>query len=148
VSAAPAITISTDPAQLDLALIHGFLSQESYWAPNVPLAVVQRAIANSLCFGLYRDQRQLGFARVITDKATFGYLADVFIVSSHRGQGLGRRLIDAVLAHPELQGLRRFMLATRDAHPLYQKFGFTAPRRPELLMEKLAPDVYRNALRG
>jgi GNAT superfamily N-acetyltransferase len=115
-----ACRISTDPAQLDLPLIHRFLSQESYWARNVPLEIVQLAIANSLCFGMYQDERQVGFARVITDKATFGYLADVFIVSSNRRQGLGRRLVEAVLAHPELQGLRRLMLATRDAHALYR----------------------------
>jgi GNAT superfamily N-acetyltransferase len=115
-----AYRISTDPAQLDLPLIHRFLSQESYWARNVPLEIVQLAIANSLCFGMYQDERQVGFARVITDKATFGYLADVFIVSSNRRQGLGRRLVEAVLAHPELQGLRRLMLATRDAHALYR----------------------------
>lgn len=142
-----AYRISTDPAQLDLALIHRFLSQESYWARNVPLEIVQRAIANSLCFGMYQDERQVGFARVITDKATFGYLADVFIVSVHRRQGLGRRLIEAVLAHPELQGLRRLMLVTRDAHALYRQLGFTAPRQPEMLMEKRDPEVYRRASR-
>jgi GNAT superfamily N-acetyltransferase len=140
-----AYRISTDPAQLDLPLIHRFLSQESYWARNVPLEIVQRAIANSLCFGMYQDERQVGFARVITDKATFGYLADVFIVSSHRRQGPGRRLVEAVLAHPELQGLRRLMLATRDAHALYRQFGFTAPRHPEVLMEKHEPEIYRRA---
>ena len=140
-----AYRISTDPAQLDLPLIHRFLSQESYWARNVPLEIVQRAIANSLCFGMYQDERQVGFARVITDKATFGYLADVFIVSSHRRQGLGRRLVEAVLAHPELQGLRRLMLATRDAHALYRQLGFTAPRHPEVLMEKHEPELYRHA---
>jgi GNAT superfamily N-acetyltransferase len=137
--------ISTDRARLDVALIHGFLAQDSYWAQNVPLEVVQRAIAHSLCFGLYQAERQVGFARVVTDNATFAYLADVFIVASHRGQGLGRQLLEAVLAHPDLQGLRRFMLATRDAHELYRQFGFSAPKRPEVLMEKHDPDIYLGA---
>jgi GNAT superfamily N-acetyltransferase len=137
--------ISCDRSQLDLAMIHAFLSQESYWAQKVPLAVVQRAIARSLCFGLYQAEQQIGFARVVTDAATFAYLADVFVLSSHRGRGLGRRLMAAVLAHPDLQGLRRFMLATRDAHELYRQFGFTAPSRPEVFMERHDPDVYLTA---
>lgn len=140
-----AYRISTDRSQLDVAMIHRFLSQESYWAQNVPLQVVQRAIAHSLCFGLYQSERQVGFARVVTDAATFGYLADVFVLASHRGQGLGRRLVEAVLAHPDLQGLRRFMLATRDAHRLYRQFGFIAPSHPEVLMERHDPGIYLHA---
>jgi GNAT superfamily N-acetyltransferase len=140
----PAYRISSDRSQLDVAMIHSFLSQESYWAQKVPLEVVQRAIAHSLCFGLYQDERQIGFARVVTDAATFAYLADVFVLASHRGRGLGRRLLAAVLAHPDLQGLRRFMLATRDAHELYRQFGFTAPSRPEVLMERHDPGIYLN----
>jgi GNAT superfamily N-acetyltransferase len=137
--------IRTDRALLDVALIHDYLSRDSYWAKQVPRAVVERAIANSLCFGLYEAERQIGFARVVTDAATFGYLADVFIVASHRGRGLGRRLMQAVMAHPDLQGLRRFMLATRDAHGLYAQFGFAAPARPEVLMERHDPDIYLRA---
>ena len=134
--------ISTDRTQLDIGLIHDYLSRESYWARNVPLEIVRRAIANSLCFGLYEADRQIGFARVVTDAATFGYLADVFIVRSHRGRGLARELMQVVMAHPDLQGLRRFMLATRDAHGLYQRFGFTAPKHPEVLMERHEPLIY------
>jgi GNAT superfamily N-acetyltransferase len=135
--------ISTDPAELDVALIHRFLSQESYWARDIPRSVVQRSIAQSLCFGLYEADRQIGFARVVTDGATFGYLADVFILASHRGQGLARRLMAAVMAHPDLQGLRRFMLATRDAQGLYRQFGFAAPKNPQVLMERHDPEIYR-----
>lgn len=134
--------VSSDRAQLDVSLIHDYLSRESYWARHVPRAIVERAIANSICFGLYQAQRQIGFARVVTDSATFGYLADVFIVASHRGRGLGRALMQTVMSHPDLQGLRRFMLATRDAHGLYRQFGFTAPKHPQVLMEKHDPDVY------
>ena len=137
-----AYRISTDRSQLDVVLIHRFLSQESYWAQTVPLNIVERAIAHSLCFGLYEAEGQVGFARVVTDAATFGYLADVFIVASRRGQGLGRRLIEAVLAHPDLQGLQRFMLATRDAHKLYRQFVFAAPKQPQLLMEKRDPTIH------
>ena len=134
--------VSSDRAQLDVSLIHEYLSCESYWARHVPRAVIERAIANSICFGLYEAERQIGFARVVTDSATFGYLADVFIVASHRGRGLGRTLVAAVMAHPDLQGLRRFMLATRDAHGLYRQFGFTAPKHPQVLMERHDPDIY------
>jgi GNAT superfamily N-acetyltransferase len=134
--------VSSDRTQLDVSLIHDYLSRESYWARQVPRAIVERAIANSICFGLYEAQRQIGFARVVTDSATFGYLADVFIIASHRGRGLGRALMAAVMAHPDLQGLRRFMLATRDAHGLYRQFGFTAPKHPQVLMERHDPDVY------
>jgi GNAT superfamily N-acetyltransferase len=144
-SASPSCTISTDQTRLDAALVHHYLSRDSYWARGVPFEVVQRAIQNSLCFGLYEQDRQIGFARVVTDAATFGYLADVFIVSSHRGRGLGKQLIAAVMAHPDLQGLRRFMLATRDAHGLYRQFGFTEPRNPQVLMERHDPDIYHRS---
>jgi len=140
--ASPDYRISTDRALLDVALIHEFLSRESYWARDVPRSVVERAIAHSLCFGLYQNQRQVGFARVVTDAATFGYLADVFVLASHRGQGLGHRLLQAVMSHPDVQGLRRFMLATRDAHALYRQFGFSALKNPQVLMERHDPDVY------
>ena len=131
--------ISTDPAQLDIELIHRFLSEESYWARDITLSVVQRSIAHSLCFGLYERERQVGFARVVTDAATFGYLADVFILPSHRRRGLGKRLMAAIMAHPDLQGLRRFMLVTRDAQGLYRQFGFTAPQEPPAIMVRRPP---------
>jgi GNAT superfamily N-acetyltransferase len=142
-AASPSYIISTDQARLDVALVHRYLSRDSYWASGVPLQVVQRAILNSLCFGLYEHEQQLGFARVVTDAATFAYLADVFIISSHRGRGLGKQLIAAVMAHADLQGLRRFMLATRDAHGLYRQFGFGEPNNPQVLMERHDPDVYQ-----
>jgi GNAT superfamily N-acetyltransferase len=117
--------ISTDRARLDIPRIHRFLSTEAYWAPGVPLDVVERSIANSVCFGVYAaDGEQVGFARVVTDRATFAWLADVYIESAHRGHGLGKRLVATVLDHPELQGLRRWMLGTADAHELYRRFGF------------------------
>jgi GNAT superfamily N-acetyltransferase len=136
------IEISSDPARLDLDLLHGWLTQ-SYWSPGIPRSTLARAIEHSICFGAYVGGRQVGFARVITDRATFGYLADVFVLEPWRGRGLSRRLVEAVKAHPDLQGLRRFMLATRDAHGLYRKFGFGAPASPGSLMEILDPDVYR-----
>jgi GNAT superfamily N-acetyltransferase len=145
---APTYSISTDQRRLDAALVHRYLCADSYWARAVPLDVVQRAIRNSLCFGVYRDDLQVGFARVVSDAATFAYLADVFILPGHRGIGLGKRLIAAVMAHPELQDLRRFMLATRDAHGLYRQFGFTEPKNPQLLMERHDPDIYQDAGSG
>jgi GNAT superfamily N-acetyltransferase len=137
----PPYEISSDPARLDLEAIHGFLSQ-SYWSPGIPRSTVERAIANSLCFGVYTDRAQVGFARVITDKATFAYLADVFVLSEHQGQGLAQRLLEEVLRHPELQGLRRMLLFTRDAHTLYAKFGFKPLANPERVMDLHWPDVY------
>ncbi|CAN7723553.1 MULTISPECIES: GNAT family N-acetyltransferase [Duganella] len=136
--------ISTDKAELDLPLIYQFLSEQSTWAIGIPPAVVERAIDNSLCFGAYLDGRQVGFARVITDSATFANLVDVFVLPEVRGQGYGKRLMEAVLAHPDLQGLRRFMLATSDAHGLYAQFGFTPPARPATLMERYFPNIYAN----
>jgi GNAT superfamily N-acetyltransferase len=134
-------SVSTDPQRLELAVVHRFLSN-SYWSQGLPLDVLKRAIAGSLCFGLYQGNTQVGFARVITDKATFAYLCDVFVLDSHRGKGLGRWLMEAVSSHPELQGLRRFVLVTRDAHGLYEKFGFRPLARPAGYMELHRPDVY------
>ncbi|MBO0949275.1 GNAT family N-acetyltransferase [Fibrella forsythiae] len=136
------ITISTDKARLDVRLIHQFLSQESYWATNIPIETVQRSIDNSLCFGLYEDANQIGFARVITDQATFAYLADVFILADYRGRGFSKQLIAAVSAWPALQGLRRWVLVTRDAHELYTQFGFTALDQPELFMQRKREKPY------
>ena len=134
-------TITTDRARLDRSLIHEFLSA-SYWAKGIPRETVDRSIEGALCFGLYDEDRQVGFARVITDRATFAYLADVFVLESHRGRGLAVWLMETILAHPDLQGLRRWMLLTRDAHPLYRKVGYTALARPERVMEKVDASVY------
>lgn len=139
------LQITTDKDSLDIGLIHRFLSSEAYWCRGIPRATVERAIAGSLCFGGYLDGRQVAFARVVTDGATFGYLADVFVLPEHRGQGHSKVLVAAVMAHPQLQGLRRFSLATSDAHGLYAGFGFAAPARPQTLMEKLDLDVYTRA---
>lgn len=139
------LQITTDKDRLDIELIHRFLCDEAYWSRGIPREVVERAIEGSLCFGGYLDGRQVAFARVVTDGATFGYLADVFVVPGHRGQGHSRTLMAAVMAHPKLQGLRRFTLATLDAHGLYASFGFTAPARPETLMERFDPDIYAKA---
>jgi GNAT superfamily N-acetyltransferase len=138
---AEAYEISTDPARLDIELIHDFL-RSSYWARNMPRATLEKGIRNSLCFGAYAGGRQVGFARAITDRATFAYLSDVFIVPSHRGRGAGRALIRAMLDHPELQGLRRWLLSTRDAHGLYAKAGFKALTAPENYMTIHDPNVY------
>jgi len=135
--------VSTDPARIDLDYVHRYLSRDSYWAGAIPRAVVARSVANALSFGLYAaDGAQVGFARVITDKATFAWLADVFIDPGQQGLGLGKGLIDAVVAHPDLQGLRRFMLVTADAHGLYERYGFTAVENPERMMVKLRTDLY------
>jgi GNAT superfamily N-acetyltransferase len=143
--------ISTDPTKLDLDLIHQFLSEHSYWARGIPRDVVARSIANSLCFGVYAvgeampklNWCQVGFGRVATDRATFAYLADVFILPEHRGQGLSKRLMDEILVHPDLQGLRRWMLATADAHDLYRKYGFERLSQPDRFMQRHDPDVYK-----
>lgn len=134
--------VSNDPARLDLDVIHRFLSR-AYWSEGIPRDVLERAIRNSLCFGVYVGGAQVGFARVITDHATFAYLADVFILESHRGRGLSKLVMETIMSHPDLQGLRRFSLATRDAHGLYRQFGFEAPKMPERLMEILDPDIYK-----
>ena len=133
--------ISTDPSRLQLAAIHAYLTR-SYWSPGVPEDVVARAIANSLCFGIYLGDAQVGFARVVTDKASFAYLADVYVLEEHRRQGLSKRLVETIQAHPDLQGLRRFMLATKDAHALYAQFGFRPVAAPERLMEIRTPPAW------
>ena len=135
------ISVSTDPAQLDVDTIHGFLSH-SYWAAGIPREVVERAIRNSLCFAAFDDGRQVGFARVITDRATYAYVSDVFVLPSHRGRGVGKRLMAEIMSHRELHGLRRWHLATRDAHGLYRQYGFGALRHPDRAMEVLLDNPY------
>lgn len=134
-------TISTERERLDLALIHQFISTESYWGPGRPIDVVRRSIEHSLPFGIYKDTRQVGFARVVTDYATFAWLADVFVINEERGQGLSKWLVEVILSHPEVQGLRRWLLATKDAHELYRRFGFDALHRPERFMERPDPQM-------
>lgn len=137
----PSVVVDTDPERLDVPLIHRFLA-DSYWARGIPREVVERSIRGSFCFGLYEGRRQIGFARVVTDRATFAYLADVFVVASHRGRGLAKKLLAAIFAHPDLQGLRRWILATRDAHALYEGFGFRPLADPERFMELHDPGIY------
>jgi len=137
--------ISTDKAELDIPLIHRFIAEESYWARGIPLHLVQRSIEHSLCFAGFVGEAQVAFARVVSDYATFAYLGDVFVLPGHRGKGYSKALMAAVMAHPRLQGLRRFMLATSDAHALYARFGFAAPAHPESLMERYQPDLYATA---
>lgn len=137
-----AFDISTDRDRLDVELIHRFLSEESYWAQNRTLEQTRTAIQNSLCFGAYSGGRQVAFGRVVTDFATFAYVGDVFVLEEFRGQGLGKALMQAMISHPDLQGLRRWVLATRDAHTLYEGFGFHSLKFPERWMERPAPDAY------
>ena len=134
--------VNTDPSQLDIPMIYRFLSEQSSWAVGISRPIVERAIESSLCFGGYLNGRQIAFARVITDFATFAYLADVFVVPEYRGSGYGKQLVAVVLRHPSLQRLRRFMLATNDAHGLYERFGFATPSKPETLMERYFPNIY------
>jgi GNAT superfamily N-acetyltransferase len=126
--------ISTDPSKLQLNVIHDFLTN-SYWSKDIQIEIVKRSIDNSFCFGLYKNSIQIGFARLITDHSTFAYLADVFILESHRGKGLSKWLMKIIIEYPELQGLRSWMLKTLDAHTLYKQFGFTQPKFPERVME-------------
>ncbi|HYE03575.1 MAG TPA: GNAT family N-acetyltransferase, partial [Phycisphaerales bacterium] len=127
---------------LDLEAVHAYLSR-SYWAAGVPIEVVRRAAAHSLCFGVYHADGQVGFARVITDRATFAYLSDVFVLEAYRGRGLSKWLVETILAHPDLRGLRRFCLLTRDAHGLYARYGFRPLADPRRYMERWDPDVYK-----
>lgn len=133
--------ISTDRERLDHDVIHRYL-EESYWAKDIPREVVTRSIENSLCFGIYRGTEQIGFARVISDFATYAYLADVFVLEPYRGRGLAKWLMQCIVKHPQLQGLRRWMLATRDAHALYARFGFKPLARPDRFMELHDAEVY------
>lgn len=133
--------ISTEQKQLDREMIHDFLSRESYWAEGRPFEVVNRGIDNSLNFGIYHNQQQIGFGRVVTDYATFAWIADVFVLEQYRGQGLGKWLIEVMLSHPQLQGFRRWALSTRDAHELYRGFGFNELTRPERWMERPDPEM-------
>ena len=135
--------ISTDVERFDLDVIHGFLAS-SYWARGIPRTVVEKSIRFSLSFGAFQNGRQIGFARVVTDRATFGYLADVFVLPEHRGNGVSKLVVRAALDHPDLQGVRRFILATQDAQGLYAQFGFKPLAHPDRFMEIHRPDVYRN----
>jgi len=137
-------TVTTDPALIDLDMVYGFLT-ECYWAKGIPREVVARSIENSLCFGMYADGKQIGFARVISDYATYAYIGDVFVLESFRGRGLGKWLMECIMQHPGLQGLRRWSLVTRDAHALYAHLGFTPLKRPQNYMELHDPDVYQKA---
>jgi len=136
--------ISTDAHRLNIQVIHNFLSEESYWSPGIPRAIVERAIQNSLCFGVYLLTEQVGFARVVTDKSTFALLADVFVLGAHRGKGLSKWLMSCVVGHEDLQGLRRLLLLTSDAHSLYRQFGFKELGNPSRFMEVLRQDIYRS----
>ena len=137
-------TVTTDPRCFDLDVIHDFLANQASWSQGIPRATLERSIANSLGFALLHGGRQIGFARVISDFATITYLGDVFVIEAYRGRGLSKWLMECVVSHPDLQGLRRWSLATSDAHGLCRKFGFTPLAAPERFMELFNPDVYRS----
>lgn len=134
--------VSTDKETFDFEVIYQFIST-SYWAKGIPREILQKAIENSVCFSVFDDDDQVGFARVVTDGATFGYLADVFVLPSHRGLGLSKMMMQQVVEHPELQGLRRMLLATADAHGLYRQFGFRELSKPQNMMESWDPTIYQ-----
>ena len=134
-------TISTDRSRLDINLIHDYISNHSYWGSGRARDVVLRSIENSMAFGVYQGEQQVGFARIVTDYATFAWVADVFIVREHRGRGLSKWLMEVIIAHPQLQGFRRWVLATKDAHGLYERFGFIKLHRPERWMERPDPKM-------
>lgn len=138
----PPFTVSTERGRMDVDVIHGFLAR-SYWSPGIPREIVVKAMEHSLCFGLFHEDTQVGFARIVSDCASFAYLADVFVLEDWRGRGLSKFLMKCVRSHPDLQNLRRWMLATRDAHGLYKQFGFTEISRPERLMEIVDADIYQ-----
>ena len=135
-------TISTEKEKLDIDVIHSFLNS-TYWAEGISKEIIRRSIEGSLCFGVFENNRQVGFARMITDKATFAYLADVFIIEEYRGRGLSKWLMEVIMSHPDLQGLRRMVLVTKDAHGLYKQFGFTPLINVDRWMHILDPDVYK-----
>ena len=137
--------ISTDAYRLNVDVIHKFLAEDSYWSPGIPRSVVERAIENSLCFGVYHGATQVGFARVVTDKSTFALLADLFVLKTHRGKGLSKWLMRCVVGHEDLQGLRRLLLLTSDAHGLYRQFGFEQLGNPSSFMEVLRQDICRSS---
>lgn len=137
-----ALRISSDPSEIDFDRVHGFLSREAYWSVGIPADTLRRAIEHSLCFSAFDDGVQVGFARVVTDRATFAYLCDVFVSTEARGLGVSKAMMQAIDAHPELQGLRRFILATSDAHGLYAQYDFEPLARPDRFMERYKPDVY------
>ncbi len=137
------LRISTEVGEMDLVQVHRWISEQSYWAAGVPMETLRRALEHSIGFAGFIGTRQVAFARVTTDRATFAYLADVFVDEDYRGLGYSKILMEAVLAHPDLQGLRRFVLATRDAHDLYRRYGFTPLKSPDLFMEIHRPDIYR-----
>jgi len=138
--------ISTDRARLDLDAVHRYVST-SYWAAGMPRSVLERAVEDSLIFGIHDGPTQVGFARAITDRATYAYLSDVFVIEAYRGRGLSKWLMECVLAHPDLQGLRRFALFTRDAQGLYERYGFGPPRSASTYMERWTPNVYATPAR-
>ncbi len=142
----PELDVSTDPSRLDISMIHEFLANESSWARNISREIVERSLKHSLCFGAYaRSGKQVGFCRVISDFATFANLVDVFVLPEHRGKGYSKTLMKSVMTHPQLQGLRRFTLATKDAHGLYHQFGFTPLNQPQTFMEVLNTGVYHKS---
>lgn len=137
--------ITTDQGQLHLETIYAFLANQSEWAKGIPRSTLERSIRNSLCFGLFQGNKQVGFARVISDQATIAYLGDVFVLPEYRGRGLAKWLMERISSHADLQGLRRWVLVTEDAHGLYRKYGFTQLAHPEGFMERHDPDVYKPA---
>ena len=139
--------ITTDKTKLNLKVIHNYLSNESYWSRNIPFEIVKAATENSLNFGLFFKEKQIGYARIVSDFATTAYLADVFVLKEFRGQGLSKWLMEIIMNHPDLQGLRRWILATKDAHGLYKQFGWKPMAAPERWMEKHNPDVYKKPIK-
>src|SRR5579864_3278402 len=135
--------ITTDKSKLDLEFIHDFLANDAYWCKNIPYERVKRSVENSLSFGVFHNDKQIGYAKIISDYSTIAYLGDVFIIESYRGQGLGKWLMKVIMGHPDLQGLRRWILGTRDAHELYAQFGWTPISKPERMMEFYNADVYK-----
>jgi len=128
--------ISTNKSLIDTAVVHNYLSNASYWSKGISLDKVQKCIAHSLCFGIYQDTQQVGFARVVTDYVRMAYIADVFILEAHQGKGLGKQLIKTIVEHPELKEVAKWFLLTADAHGLYEQYGFTMPKKPEMYMER------------